>query len=219
MVDDAPKRIEIQDRILKENEELAEENKNLYRGHDIKGVFNLIGSPGAGKTSLLESIIPRLEKAGIIEGDIATARDAERVHALSVPVLQINTMGACHLDANMLAQVLPDFPLPEVNYLFIENVGNLVCPTGYDLGEDHKVVVLSLPEGEDKAAKYPAIFRASTLCVLNKLDLEPHCGVDVELLEEDIRDVNPDLDICRVSCESGQGIDELVEKLKQLSRR
>lgn len=217
MEEDKPETIKIENRILKKNEKLAAENRELYDEAGLKGVFNLIGSPGAGKTSVLEQVVPELEDCGIIEGDIATARDAERIHQLSVPVLQINTEGACHLDANMVAQALPDFPLQQVDYLFVENVGNLVCPTGYDLGEDHKIVVLSLPEGEDKAAKYPAIFRAASLCVVNKIDLEPHCRVDVEKMESDILDVNPEMDLCRVSCETGEGVEALVEKLGSLS--
>lgn len=219
MSDSDPKTVEIQDKILKENEALASENRELYLENDLHGVFNLISSPGAGKTALLEQVIPRLEACGIIEGDVATDRDAERIHSLGVPVLQVNTMGACHLDANMVAQALPEFPLSEPDYLFIENVGNLVCPTGYDLGEDHKIVVISLPEGEDKAAKYPAIFRRASLCVVNKMDLEPHCDVDVDKLEEDVLDVNPDLELCRVSCETGEGIDNLIEKIKNFSPR
>ncbi len=219
MSESEPKTVEIQDRILKKNEQLSEENRELYSDNDIFGVFNLISSPGTGKTSLLEQIVPRLENCGIIEGDVATSRDAERIHSLGAPVLQVNTMGACHLDANMVAQALPDFPLAEVDYLFIENVGNLVCPTGYNLGEDHKIVIISLPEGEDKAAKYPAIFRKATLCVINKMDLQPHCGVDLEKMEEDILDVNPDLDLCRVSCKTGEGIDNLIEVIKSLSPR
>ena len=214
-----PEVIEINEKIMKANDQLAAENHQKFVASKIKGVFNLISSPGAGKTTLLEKIAPQLSSCGVIEGDIATARDAERLFALSIPVVQINTMGACHLDASMIAQVRDDFPFDQVDYLFIENVGNLVCPTGYDLGEDHKIVVLSLPEGADKPVKYPAIFRKASICVINKLDLEPYCGVDLQQLKTDIYEVNPNLKTCEVSCQDGTGIDRLIELIKGLSPR
>ncbi|MFP4686563.1 MAG: hydrogenase nickel incorporation protein HypB [bacterium] len=206
--------VEVGEKVLKANEEVAAQLRSLYRENELKGVFNLISSPGSGKTSLLENIVPEIENCGIIEGDIATARDAERIYELTDDVVQITTRGACHLDARMVSGVFPDFDLSGIDYLFIENVGNLVCPTGYDLGEDQKIVVISLPEGEDKAAKYPGIFRESAICVINKIDLEPYCDVDIDNLEEDILRVNPNLQLFRVSCKTGEGIVELVEALK-----
>jgi hydrogenase nickel incorporation protein HypB len=215
MSEGKPKIVEVGEKVLKANDEVAAELRQSYSDADLKGVFNLISSPGAGKTSLLENIVPRLENPAIIEGDIATSRDAERIYKLTDRVVQITTQGACHLDARMVSGVFPDFSLEGVDYLFIENVGNLVCPTGYDLGEDHKIAVISLPEGEDKAAKYPGIFREATICVVNKIDLEPYCGVDIDRLEEDILNVNPKLKMFRVSCETGEGIDELVDEIKK----
>ncbi|MGM0381086.1 MAG: hydrogenase nickel incorporation protein HypB [bacterium] len=211
-----PQVVEINSKVLKANEEAAGENRKIFAGANLKGVFNLIGSPGAGKTSVLEQVVPHLETIGLIEGDIATSRDAQRVAKLGARTVQINTSGACHLDARMVSEVFPDFSLEGIEYLFIENVGNLVCPTGYDLGEDHKIVVISLPEGEDKAAKYPAIFRKSSLCVLNKVDLAAACEIDIERMKGDIRSVNPDLKIQEVSCKTGEGINELVERFKKL---
>ncbi len=212
-----PQVVEIDSKVLKANDEAARENREIFSSAQLKAVFNLIGSPGAGKTSLLEGVVPHLERAGLIEGDIATTRDADRIARLGVNTVQINTSGACHLDARMVSEVFPDFSLEDIEYLFIENVGNLVCPTGYDLGEDHKIVVISLPEGEDKAAKYPAIFRKSSLCVLNKIDLAEACEINIEEMKNDIKSVNPDLAIQEVSCKTGEGIEELVELLKQMS--
>ncbi len=212
-----PQVVKIGSKVLKANEEAAGENREIFSQANLKGVFNLIGSPGAGKTSLLEQLVPHFPASGLIEGDIATTRDADRVARLGVKTVQINTSGACHLDARMVGEVFPEFSLEEVEYLFIENVGNLVCPTGYDLGEDHKIVVISLPEGEDKAAKYPAIFRKSNLCVLNKIDLARACEIDIEEMKKDIKSVNPNLKIQEVSCKTGEGIENLVELLKEIT--
>ena len=216
MEKDKVQTVEINEKVMASNDELARQNRERFKKAGIKKSFNLIGSPGAGKTALLEQVVPRLDNCAIIEGDIATARDAQRIHRLGGRVVQITTRGACHLDAGMVSQVFPDFSLQDTDYLFIENVGNLVCPTGYDLGEDHKIVVISLPEGEDKAAKYPAIFRKATLCVINKTDLGPYCGVEADKLQEDILSVNPEIAVQRVSCETGEGIDDLIAKLKKI---
>ena len=163
-------------KILGANDQLAAENR---RQLDAAGVFgiNIVGSPGCGKTTLLEALLVRLKgrfEPAVIEGDIAGSIDAERIEALAVPVVQINTQGACHLDANMIAAALGDLDLPALKVLFVENVGNLGCTAGYDLGERLRVVVLSVPEGDDKIAKYPAIFQGSQAMVITKIDLAPH---------------------------------------------
>jgi hydrogenase nickel incorporation protein HypB len=208
--------------VLKANDAIAEQNRQKFRESNV-AVFNLIGSPGAGKTSVLEAAIEKLKndsRIGVIEGDIATSRDAERIAKLGVETLQINTRGACHLDANMIATALAEFPYRDLDLLFIENVGNLVCPAGYDLGEDAKIVVISVPEGEDKPAKYPVIFRNASLMLLNKMDLLPHCTFDVEAMKQDALGVNPDLDIIGTSCTTGEGVDEWVTWLaKKLEQR
>jgi hydrogenase nickel incorporation protein HypB len=208
--------------VLKANDAIAEQNRQKFRESNV-AVLNLIGSPGAGKTSVLEAAIEKLKndsRIGVIEGDIATSRDAERIAKLGVETLQINTRGACHLDANMIATALAEFPYRDLDLLFIENVGNLVCPAGYDLGEDAKIVVISVPEGEDKPAKYPVIFRNASLMLLNKMDLLPHCTFDVEAMKQDALGVNPDLDIIGTSCTTGEGVDEWVTWLaKKLEQR
>jgi hydrogenase nickel incorporation protein HypB len=207
--------------ILKANEAIAEQNRKKLRESNVVS-FNLIGSPGAGKTSVIEVAIERLKgnyRIGVIEGDIATSRDAERIARLGVETLQINTRGACHLDANMVATALSEFPYQGLDLLFIENVGNLVCPAGYVLGEDAKIVVISVPEGQDKPAKYPLIFRNASLMLLNKLDLVPYCDLDVEAMKKDALGVNPALDVIGISCTTGEGVEEwvawLMRKMEQ----
>ncbi len=202
--------------ILKANDAIAEQNRKKFRESNVV-VFNLIGSPGAGKTSVIEVAIERLKEAyriGVIEGDIATSRDAERIARLGVETLQINTRGACHLDANMIATALSQFPYQGLDLLFIENVGNLVCPAGYALGEDAKIVVISVPEGQDKPAKYPLIFRNASLMLLNKMDLLPHCNFDIEAMKQDALGVNPALDLIAISCTTGDGAVEWAAWLK-----
>ncbi len=201
--------------ILKANDAIAEQNRNKFLENNVT-VFNLIGSPGAGKTSVIEVAIERLKdkyRIGVIEGDIATSRDAERIAKLGVETLQINTQGACHLDANMIAWALSEFPYQGLDLLFIENVGNLVCPAGYALGEDAKIVVISVPEGHDKPAKYPLIFRNASLMLVNKIDLLPYCDFDIEAVKEDTHNVNPGLEVIGISCTTGQGADEWAEWL------
>jgi hydrogenase nickel incorporation protein HypB len=180
--------------------------------------INIIGSPGAGKTSLLERLLPHLQlKTAVIEGDLATAKDAQRISACAIPAVQINTDGGCHLDAAMIKKVLPVFDLAKTDLLVIENVGNLVCPTGFDLGEDLRVVLLSLAEGGDKPAKYPATFLAADLVLLNKVDLAPLCDVDVAEVKAEIAAINPKAVIMEVCCRKNheQGIGEVAALLQQ----
>jgi hydrogenase nickel incorporation protein HypB len=173
---------------------------------------NLLSSPGAGKTSLLEQIAVRLRdtaRMAVIEGDIETERDAERIRAKGVPAWQITTGGACHLEAKMIAKVLPQVP-PDVEFLFIENVGNLVCPASYELGESLRIVLLSTPEGDDKPKKYPKAFTTSDVLVLTKADLLPHVPFDVEKVKAEALELNPRLRIFVISAVTGQGVDELI---------
>jgi len=183
-----------------------------------QGVYsiNIIGSPGAGKTSLLERLLPHLPlQTAVIEGDLATARDARRISACAVPAVQINTDGGCHLDAAMIKKVLPVFDLAKTDLLIIENVGNLVCPTGFDLGEDLRIVLLSLAEGGDKPAKYPATFLAADLVLLNKIDLAELCDVDIAQVKAEIAQINPKAEILEVCCRKNhqQGLEELAALL------
>ena len=196
--------------ILKANDAIAEANAQRFAQNNVR-VLNFISSPGAGKTTLLERTLEHFAGApriGVIEGDIATSRDAERIQAFGAPVVQINTRGGCHLDANMVARALDELPLDDLDAVFIENVGNLVCPASYKLGEDAVVAVLSIAEGEDKPAKYPALFRRAAVMVVNKLDLLPHCDVNPDVIVRDARAVNPALDVVRTSCRTGEGLDD-----------
>lgn len=202
-------------KILKANDQLAEENRARL---DATGVFgvNLVGSPGCGKTTLLESLFARLQgrlKPAVIEGDIASSIDAERIDALGIPVVQINTDGACHLDANMIAAAMRDFDLEGIDLLLVENVGNLVCTAGFDLGEHLRIAALSVPEGDDKLAKYPAIFQGSDALVITKTDLLPYIKFDVDRVLADMARLAPDAPVFQVAALKGDGMDELSQWL------
>lgn len=212
-------KVKVVTRILEANERLAEENRRMFKGAGVF-VMNLMGAPGAGKTSLLEKTILEIKnrkRMGVIEGDIAGSDDAERINGTGVPVVQINTGGACHLDANMISEVMKDLPLGDLDMLIIENVGNLVCPAEFKVGEDMKAMVLSISEGHDKPLKYPLMFQESSALVLNKIDLLPYVSVDIDKLRGDALSLNPALKIFEVSCRTGQGLDKWVEWLSGLS--
>ncbi|HUT92047.1 MAG TPA: hydrogenase nickel incorporation protein HypB [Thermoguttaceae bacterium] len=204
-------------KILKANDQLAEENRARFRA---AGVFclNVVGSPGSGKTTLLEALFKQLAgrlAPAVIEGDIAGSIDAERIDALGVPVVQINTDGACHLDANMIAAAIGDADYRAIDLLVIENVGNLVCTAGFDLGEQLRVVVLSVPEGDDKLAKYPAIFQGSQALVISKTDLLPHIRFDVDRVVADMKRLAPEAPVFQVAALSGDGIPALADWLAE----
>jgi len=196
--------------ILAKNQHLAEHNRDWFSERGILAL-NLVSSPGSGKTTLLERTIRDLQHQvaiNVIEGDQATLNDAERIRATGCQVIQINTGTGCHLDADMLARGLARLDPPSDSVLMIENVGNLVCPALFDLGERAKVVILSVTEGEDKPIKYPHMFRASRVMLLNKIDLLPHLRFDVERCIAYARQVNPGIEVFRVSAESGEGMAE-----------
>ena len=179
-------------------------------------VVNMISSPGSGKTTLLEATIRHLDNrfsAAVIEGDVETERDADRIRALNVPAHQVLTGGACHLDARQIETALESSKLLPADVLFIENVGNLICPTTYDLGEDFKVAVLSTTEGDDKPFKYPAIFARAEVTVITKIDLLPHLPFDLEAVMNQLRSLNPSGTIVRTSSTTGEGLDEWIELL------
>lgn len=203
------------------NRKVAEENRKLFREHGILAV-NLMASPGAGKTSLIDRTLSLLKdsvKVGVIEGDIASSVDADKVKAHGIPVVQINTGGACHLDAAMIRQALDHLPLGELQLLIIENVGNLVCPAEFDLGESLKVTILSVAEGHDKPLKYPLIFTQTDALVLNKVDLLGMGDFDLEALRETVTKMNPDVTIFELSCRTGQGLEEWARWLEGMVRR
>jgi hydrogenase nickel incorporation protein HypB len=202
-------KVKVVTRILEANDRIAEENRKRFKDAGVY-VVNLMGAPGAGKTTLLERTIRELKphlQIGVIEGDIVGTDDAERIGALDVPVVQINTGGACHLDANMINEVLDELPLNKLDMLVIENVGNLVCPAEFRVGEDMKMMVLSVAEGHDKPLKYPLMFRESGALVLNKIDLLPYMNTDMSKVRNDSLALNPQLKIFEVSCATGAGID------------
>jgi hydrogenase nickel incorporation protein HypB len=209
--------IKVLQNILKVNDSIAEENRRLFDQKKVL-VIDLMSSPGAGKTTLLERTAERLEGKlpfGVIEGDLATAADAERVASHGVPVLQINTGKGCHLDAHQIQRALDHFDLDALDILFIENVGNLVCPAEFDLGQHTKVLLLSTPEGEDKPEKYPVMFRQCPTVIINKMDLIPHVRFDLERVRGTIEQIQPGARILEVSCSSGQGLDEWTGLLSQ----
>ena len=202
-------------KILRANDEIAAENRTMFDG---AGVFcvNLVGSPGAGKTTFLEALFAQLKdryRIAVIEGDIAGSIDAERMETLGVPVVQINTQGACHLDAGMIADALNGLNLAEIDLLFVENVGNLVCTAGFDLGEHTRIVVLSVPEGDDKVVKYPALFRSSNAVVISKTDLLPHFEFDPQRVTADVGRLISEPNILEVCATRGEGIPEIANWL------
>ena len=204
--------------ILEANDRIAAENKKIFHEADVY-VMNIMSAPGAGKTSLIEKTIKGLNgklKVGVIEGDIAGTDDAQRIESLGIPVVQINTGGACHLDANMISEVIGDFPLKDLDLLIIENVGNLVCPAEFKVGEDMKVMLLSIAEGHDKPLKYPLMFQESSALILNKIDLLPYTDADIGKIKKDSLSLNANLKIFEVSCRTGEGINEWTKWLQSL---
>lgn len=213
------KKIKIVKSVLKANDRVSEQNRQIFDQHNLL-VMNVIGSPGAGKTTLLEGLIKRVKdrlKIAVIEGDIFTIRDAKRIEACGVDVVQINTGGGCHLDAVMVQEALENLNLNKLDLLVIENVGNLVCPAAFNLGEDFKMVVMSITEGDDKPEKYPRIFQESKVLVVTKIDLLKYNQFDMERFLNEVKGIQPDIEIFKVSSIKGEGLDELVEWIiKQL---
>lgn len=202
--------LEANDRIATASKEIFDRNKNL--------VVNLMSSPGAGKTALLERTAEALAgkvRLGVITGDIETSRDAERIEKYNIPVVQLTTVTACHLDANMVASALPHLDLSQIDILIIENVGNLVCPAEFKVGEDCKVMILSVTEGDEKPLKYPLMFRESSLLIINKIDLLPFTNFNMDEAKANALKMNPNLGIMEVSTTTGQGIEDWISWLKQ----
>jgi hydrogenase nickel incorporation protein HypB len=204
----SPAKIPVLENILSANERLAAENARVLSGTGVLAV-NVMASPGAGKTSLIVQTINTLgdrTRIGVIEGDIASRVDADTIEALGIPVVQINTGGTCHLDANMVQGALDQLPLDDLDLLIIENVGNLICPTDFALGEALKVMVASIPEGDDKPYKYPAMFAAVDAIVINKIDLLPYVDFDLEGFRKLVTGLNTDVQVFEVSCKTGEGV-------------
>ncbi len=207
--------------ILEANQRIAEENRRRFEESGLL-VINLMSSPGAGKTTLLEKTIQQLKdqyKVGVVEGDIQSTYDAERIGKTGAPVVQINTGGACHLDSNMVQEALKNLEIRTLDLLFIENVGNLVCPAEFQLGENFKAMILSVAEGDDKPLKYPLMFQESRVLLISKIDLLPFCDCSVGLIEERARKINPDLEIFPISCRTGEGLEGWAAWLRNQIQR
>ena len=203
--------------ILKANERIAEQNKQLF---DEKGILtiNMMSAPGAGKTTLIEHTINALKnkyRIGVIEGDIQSTYDADKIAATGVPVVQINTGGACHLDGNMIRETFPQLDLDAIDLLIVENVGNLVCPAEFKMGEDFKVMLLSVPEGDDKPLKYPLMFHESSALLINKIDLLPYVDCSLEKIRDGSLKINPNLKIFEISGKTKEGLSGWFDWLKE----
>ncbi len=214
-------KINVMTDILEANDRIAAANKDVFDGHRNL-VINLMSSPGAGKTTLLERTAEALKgklRLGVIAGDIETTRDAERLQKYQLPVVQLTTGSACHLDANMVASAIPHIDLSKLDILIIENVGNLVCPAEFKLGEDYKVMMLSVTEGDEKPLKYPLMFRESALLLINKIDLLRYTNFNLAEAKANARKVNPDLKIIDISCVTGRGISSWVAWIRWCYQR
>lgn len=203
-------RVAVVKNILDANDRIAAENRRLFDLNNLF-VFNLMSGPGAGKTTLLEQLGAALSqevRIGVIEGDIQSTIDAERVAATGISAVQIETDGACHLDANMIRSSLNDLDLDKLDLLIVENVGNLVCPAEFNIGEDCKVMLLSVTEGDDKPLKYPLMFKESRVLLISKIDLLPHLRCDINKIKSAALSINPEITIFEISSYTGQGLDE-----------
>ncbi|MDP2854304.1 MAG: hydrogenase nickel incorporation protein HypB [Smithellaceae bacterium] len=201
--------------VLDANNRIADDNRKLFDQHKMF-VINLMSSPGAGKTSLVERTILALRdkyRIAVIEGDIQDTYDADRIAKLDIPVVQINTGGACHIDGNMIREAFPSFDFSKIDLLIVENVGNLVCPAEFKIGENIKIMLLSTPEGADKPAKYPLMFQESAALLINKIDLMPYVDFDLVKAKRDALALNKDLKIFEVSCKTGTGLDGWISWL------
>lgn len=205
-------KIELKSKILKKNESIAEDIRSELKKNGL-WCMNLIGSPGSGKTTLLEKTIPLLSKkgrCGVIEGDVKTDYDMKRIAALNIPAVQIETSGSCHLSSYMIKNVLPDFSLDELDFLIIENVGNLICPVAYDLGEDQRLIVVSITEGDEKPLKYPAAFVSADVLVVTKADLEQYVDASIKKIVANAKSINRNIAVFVTSAKTGEGIDSLA---------
>jgi len=208
--------VTIERKILEKNDAIASENRKNFSSKNIF-VINLVSSPGSGKTSLVERTLSHLKnktKIAVIEGDVQTDLDAKRIEALNTPVVQIVTNGACHLEANLVRDAFVQLKENNIEILIIENVGNLVCPAGYDLGEDVKVIIASTTEGDDKPLKYPAMFRNSSVLIINKIDLLPFVKCSIDTIKSNALSINPALKIFEISCQTDAGIHEWCDWLE-----
>ncbi|MGB9642715.1 MAG: hydrogenase nickel incorporation protein HypB [Candidatus Ratteibacteria bacterium] len=214
----ALKKIEIGENLMVKNDQIAAENKKILKEHNIFSI-NLMGGPGSGKTAILEKLIPEMKKrkisCGVIEGDIAGTFDGERISKLDVPVIQINTGGACHLEAMMIRKGIENLPLSEIKLLFIENVGNLVCPAEFKLGVDCNVTVSSITEGEEKPFKYPLMYSISDVVIINKIDLSDVVEFNVDRFINFLKKIKPEIPVLYISAKTGKNIELLADYIER----
>ena len=213
--------IKVLHQIMDWNEDVSQEVKDVLTAHRIC-MINVMGSPGAGKTSLITSLIGRLKdrfRIGVIEGDIAGQVDADRIAALDVPTVQLNTDGACHIEAMSIQNILPYLPLDDLDLIFVENIGNLVCPAEFRIGESLRITILSIPEGDDKVEKYPLMFTDTDCLVLNKYDMMPYFDFDEQRVIENYGTVNPDAPLFRVSSRTGEGLADLADFIAETIKK
>lgn len=207
--------IKVVKQILEWNEDVSREVRETLEEKKVC-LINVMGSPGAGKTSLITQVIERLKDRfhiGVIEGDIAGQIDADRIDSMGIPVVQLQTDGACHIEAMSIRHMLPMFDLDDIDVLLVENIGNLVCPAEFDIGEDFRVSILSVPEGDDKVEKYPLMFATTNALLINKYDMKPYFDFDDERVWQNATDINPKAQIFRVSTRTGEGLDEFTDWL------
>lgn len=213
--------IKVLHQVMDWNEDVSEEVKNTLAGHHIC-MINLMGSPGAGKTSLISALIGKLRstfRIGVIEGDIAGQVDAERIADLGIPAVQLNTDGACHIEAMSIQHILPELPLEDLDVIFVENIGNLVCPAEFRIGESLRITILSIPEGDDKVEKYPLMFTDTDCLVLNKYDMLPYFDFDESRVRANYETVNPGAPLFCISSRTGDGLDGLTDFLTEQIRK
>ena len=211
--------IEIAQDIIRANDKLAYENRHIL---DEKGVFavDLVGAVGSGKTSLLETLIDEMdEDIAVIAGDILSKFDAKRIEDKNVPVKGLNTGKECHLDAHLVEHALPDVPLDDVSILFIENVGNLICPADFNLGAHVRTVIISVTEGDDTAEKHPMIFKTADMAIVNKVDLAEAVGADADKMVKDIKTINPDIPVVKCSLKTGEGVQEIIDLYREFKNK
>jgi hydrogenase nickel incorporation protein HypB len=209
--------INVRQSVFEENNKIAMKNREFFDSLNLF-VINLMSAPGAGKTSIIERTIDALKekfKIGVIEGDITSSIDAEKLEKKGIPTIQLNTGGECHLDANMISQAIENFNFNGLDLIIIENVGNLVCPAEFKVGEDMKVMILSAPEGHDKPKKYPLMFMESSALLINKIDLLPYIDTDINALIKNAKEINPNIQIFKTSAKTGEGIKEWTEWLTE----